>query len=920
MGIMLASTGLPLLRAGALPLLGLVTPGGGGAYELPDPVSSFTYDGVTVTLSVPLPVIYDATGEPVIISTEDSSITAMSPAGSHTDGNGAMIDPISTDSNGQGFEPHAGSSAQGPTKIAPYVGGLNKDPAVAGAIPIAAGSSFSVVKAIRAAGATSGTYKPIDRYVPISVMGSPPPGPGTWLRPPCVGTHDKTWRRVEDVNWGIFQRRTRPSGVVAPGAGLANILAWRVRCVPSWAAVTETTRRTRPAGEPAADGYATVLGREYSLIRLGLHGPENKLSPSTQADQDARTLALWFIKRGLDCIAAARGGEAYGAGAGHHFGYLPDAYMAAFAFRDQDMLDQCYRMRSSTVNLHFWVTANDVGYPVTGNWGTTSGGDELSGLSYQLEDVGVPVWSCDAWADVDGVAPPNFSMSSRKSMNASIMHSYEAATFDPRIREVMDIGMLQDGPGGQSGARALRGGSQEEGPTNIRAAALALVDKIRTWTPYVSQGAGGASATSNAIYDAWRQHVGQTVWTGRPDRCESPATVLFSQGGAAGEIDFDHAGIDYATETVTGRDVGYSLDGKHFVSVDIGTARTHTITGLRHGTAYQCRYRQRSASGNSSWSPNVPLFLNGDPGDAPYSTPRGVVTTQGTSSGAVANASPPRIVHNPYPGVAWPFYEVTPSTCPYETTELVAGLGNWTGGSGALSPTFQWKRKTAGGYNDIPGATAATYSRRPADSGTAVKCTITIGGVSVDTQEAEIPATQTFGPNVLIDTDFTGVWPLEWPALDAAVVTGAATYVHAPGYVSVDGGVGGIFAQKTAAGPSIAIPLTGAAAAGTYGYKVTVSIGERVPPGGSAGSIADHVFQLGTNSGVVKWAQHTFIGSGDTSEKDVATATFSGTFTIGAGAADKSVRALFRNTTRSGGIALGSPGILSLRVEKDWTP
>jgi hypothetical protein len=963
MGIILTSVGLPFLASSGL----IASPARAAGVDLTPPIpepkpepapepepseirllgptSTISFRGVTFTFSNPVRYIESATGEPVVISHADylpsgTTITAITPR-CETDAsgrikNGAMINPvIETNATlpgyGQGFD---GLMGVGPTNdVLAYVPGMNDDPAAPGngSIAIMAGDRMTVVKSVRDA-AISSSSPPAnagstEKYVPLTVMDTLPPSAGTWFRPAAsLGGQQMQWRhRAEDVDAsiaaGVLRNLPAPAGLDRASWFLTNrVQADEMLHLPVWVSGQgDRTRRIQLSKEePVGNAYSRDVARERCLIPCSLH-----IAPATQAEADARRkLAVILAQWGIDIDGARQMGMTFRTGAGQNHGIQTFIFLAAFLLGDEAMLERARLVEGNAINQLWWLREQHVGYPVQWDAGSQGGGRRVCRETYHPTDIGVPEWSVGGWDCLDPKAVISPDLSSN-------MHAlYRDVQFTTQVYELLPVCLLQNGFGrGMTGDAAIRNGAY--GPDNTRSAALAYLDRQMTFEPWTKDGVGGHALLARAMYGSWRDLVaGQPRWTGRPDTPENPADrPEFSTGGAgAGELILALGGINYSTLPVTDRQVQISHDNVQFADVTainagnaLGTKVVGRLAGLRPGVT-NVRWRQRNAAGWSRWTPTWPMSLSTGTDAAKYKAVRNQFTIPGTASGTLTRVVDPALHFNPYPGNQMPYYvPVTGSSDLSQIETLHAGMGYWTGGTGALSATYQWQRSSNNAtWSNIAGATGKSYDRTAADIGNYVRCVVTVNGAAFNTAAGLFPAAQTFdssAANILIKTGFDAMFPYEWPRV--ARTYGNAFEVHLPHFAPAGSPdeKGGIWASKTGTNPWINLLITSDLQAGTYAYKVVASVGQYAAQGNSSAMSAsgNHVLNIWENSSGTVWVSRTI---------PVATAAqpaayeFAGQFSVGGGDAGSTLNVRLQNLANVGGIAGGSPGLLYLEITK----
>jgi len=292
--------------------------------------------------------------------------------------------------------------------------------------------------------------------------------------------------------------------------------------------------------------------------------------------------------------------------------------------------------------------------------------------------------------------------------------------------------------------------------------------------------------------------------------------------GGDGQISWDYTGYDYATETVTRRDMRYSLDGVQWVEeTDVGL--TGSVGGLVQGAPHYCGFRQVSAAGPGAWSLSYPR-------DVPITsgTFRNVATTTGTAADAApSNATTPVVHHKLHP--AWGAHEGNwgplSGSIAVDAVELASGVGYWSGYP-APSFSYQWLRN--GGA--ISGATQQIYTRTAADATASLSCRVTAtndsGSTNGTTPAVTAPPLTVLPSSTLIDTEFRGAFAVDYESEIANIVASGCDAAHRPGDVQQDdatgaySSMGSLGIDKDGAYPSVLLPCQKPADAGTT-YTVT---------------------------------------------------------------------------------------------------
>jgi hypothetical protein len=860
MGIILTSAGLPLLTARGLAAAVPVPVPRPDEVVLLGPVAALTHRGVTIGLSTPLPYFLSANGDPVFVTTSASSITAFPSHPSMPDAqgyqhSGAMKNPSEPqDGDRQGFD--QAMEAPGPSGSYPYDPGLNVDPGANGgaAVPVARGSSFTIVKAVRDGGWKPGAWKSVRKYVVFTFMGSAPPGAGRWFRPP-VSTRAKTYPgRVEDLVLSgpasPLRHLGRPPVVASASACLQDIAARDLVTPPIWNTTAESGRRAQLTGEEPSSGYSASHADDRGKYACALHVDPG---PDQREIEARRELAVVLTQWGIDVDGAHQMGQNHASGAGQWFGYIEFYYIAAFLLGDAAMLGRAQAHRSNAIGQYFWVPETLVGYPTYWHPGSAGGNGGYAGMTYMAEHLGKPEWShepqdAEPLQKVPGGDPRRHS--------ASIYAVYRNTNAGNQAWELIPICLLRNGPSGETGVDAVNGdGLGAKHGVHNRTAALPYLDRAAAFAPVKDTSNYQAEfylGEALLVYDAWRDAIPQPRWTGAPDISASHDLPVF-RAGNSGEIDWSRRDFTqrwtyhYATEPVLERQVGYSLDGIQFVDLSIGRDETRIIGGLRPGTQHWCRWRQRSASGWSPWSETWEQRVNGA---GVYGTDRGVVGSGGAvpaGTEPLVNTVAPALHVKPYPAHEMPYYEPALGDMT-KTARLYAGMGYWTGGAGALGAGYQWQRAQAGDgagegdFSDIAGATGQSYDRQAADSGCRVRCRVTVGGQAVATAPVSFPEAAAYPAGTIVETDFSTFawdWPHIWQAMQAAA--GAFVPKLLPGTQLTPDTSGGIlWFHHNARNPSIAFDLATDAPEGTY--TVVMDYGGGFYPHHSSDRVAEHDF------------------------------------------------------------------------------
>ena len=837
-------------------------------------LTSVTYKGVTFTFDRPVPVGRFVTGEPFALSSESFSITAIDPASSDLEGDGhvghgAMLDPFVESE--QGFDSYIGNSETGAMRHGntPYVESLNVDPAISGPIEIAVDQETTIVKSVRLDSVTDPEqWQTIDKYVPLTTLSVAPPEDAY---PPSSSALQKKLYRRAFVDGSVLRELAMPASFDL------DVETAQSR-VPSdlgqYGSSGEKLRRFRLDRELGMtdNNYSGHIAVPYAQLMILLN--------SGLSSTDRQAIADTVIRFGIQVEGLVGRGwgdlAAVGEGAGQQGAVHPWIYYAAFLLRDAEMLSAAQSMQTSMNGNCFWAGANDVGAPAPSRNG-------VNAQTFFEEMEGMPFLVPDEYGS---------NLDTRYGVIAARISAWETVA----------IMMLQNGPEGVNGAEALLLDGPFE-PSNPAASHLAFIDRYRTWTPYVMS-AYDPGASWRDLYDLVKPLTGVSSWSGVPDQV--PANDRFS--GGDGEVSWDFAGYDYATETVTRRDVRYSLDGIQWIEQE-DVELAGSVSGLAKGVPHFCGFRQASDAGAGAWSLNYPRSEPITSG-----TFRNVVTTTGSDSPAAPNNTvAPAIQRKLYP--AWGAHEgnwgPVGAALGVDEVQLAAGVGYWMGYPAATF-AYQWMRDGVA----ISGATSQVYARTAADANADLSCEVTAinasGSAVASTSSATAPPLTILSASKLVDTTFTGTFAVDYENEIAGITTSGCSAEHSPADVQKDtttgafSNMGSLAISKSGSHPSITFPCQNVAVAGTT-YTVTFeAVLGFVNSGGAkldvlntdGDSVLDGgALELGTND-----AGHTIV-SGTT------------TFTMPAGVSgDLSVQLAV--ATATGGTAGGDARLTRLTIEE----
>ena len=715
--------------------------------------TSVTYDGVTFTFDRAMPVGFfvgpalgaETEGEPFVVSDEAFNITSITPASAVVGGvyqaHGTAKNPSFTTT--QGFDGLLGGGDI--NRATTYATGLNIDPGNSGNIAVSLGEKASFVKSVRRTGITDpDDMQPISKYIVLTTLDAAPPAGA--VRPGMSGTSKPILKR-SDV---VFVA----SDFAAPGSwsGFAAVKSLTADHHGIFCNSGERQRKFRLDNVigTTTSGYSANIIDEYAQFLLYLNA-------SGTSETDRQFIIDRVLVWGADIETRADEGDGFGneandfgargSGAGQ-WGNVWLWPMASAALRkDAALHSKIIAQDFQPVGNGFWAASDDIGQAADGKWG-------ISGQTYFDEHLAWPHIEPDEFGSHHGA---------RYVWAGGKIVAWEQAA----------ILAFSQGPAGKASGEAmiLNGGSDNS--TNQRAGAKAWVSRYRTWQPTVSS-ADSVGGGFSDLFDTLVTDGLLTPWTGIPDQPPHGSADLgyfTTNGNGAIQLDVP-AGFDYATETITQRDLRYSLDGVQWVvSSNIGTL-PYTESGLLQGVDHWMGWRQTSASGASPWSGNYPWNQPVDDGDT-----REVLATTGTE-GAIApdytGGTAPIVNQRTYSGWAFETWEPAPSTFAFDELLLSAGVGYPSAGGVPTSYTYLWST----------GATTKQYSLTASDLSTAVTCEVTAtnasGSAAVTTAAITVPALGALDAGVLFQSEFDVDYMLRYETerLAATVTNGTAVFSY----------------------------------------------------------------------------------------------------------------------------------------------
>ncbi len=842
-----------------------------------------TDNGVTFNFDRAMPVGSFVTGEQFVVSDQAFNITSITPASAQTNSaqaNGTMKDPYVTNAGPQGFDEFMDSPS--PVTLV-YNTSANVDPGnTATSIAISLGEETTLVKSVRRASVTTDNeWQTIEKYVPLTVLSTSPPV-GTF-QPSMSGT-TKTLYNVSDIDLTVFRSLTLPSPFTQTPA---EILADLPLDPGNYGMNGEYIRRMRldaTAGHGlSTSNYAADIARAYGEACMVMHS--DAYSDAQKQDLLYRLITWGIQLEGLDDRGWSGIGSV-GGGAGQSFGWASYYYLTAFALQSSTMLAKVLAVSQPADNCEYIINATIDTAP-----GRTNSGDK--GTPFFPEHENFPF----CWPEVD--------------IGSQFFGRYSFIAAFGMLWDYAPIALLQNGPASETGFSARNAGAY--GAANNNSAVWAMNDRTITIDPWAATSRPPES-TASVFWRDIVQPVGvYTHWTGVPDMLhQGNDPAYYGDNGdfftaTSGGYSWDFSGFDYATETKTGRAFRYSLDGTQWIT-DTGVSDTDSVSGLLPSTEHMLSFRWQSASGWGAWLPNYKVQA-----DATASGVPNVISTTGAQSATTPSFTVNPTIHSKIkdnwgnnPGN----WEPAPTTLGVDQVELKCGQGYV---NGADNPTFTylWKRN-----GSSLGVTTQTYTRVAADAGADITCTITPtngagGGSPYTTGAVTAPALTTLPAGTLIDTNFRGAFAVDYATEFAAATTNNATATHTPGgsISQVGMNVGYVRADKTGSAPSMTMPLQNSAVAGTT-YDITAQVITTFPSFGTLGFEGTLTLSIRNATGTVFWFDQ-FNPSANSTE-DIQ--DFVDSFSVGGGETDLDFFVRMENSSGSGGIDGGDPGVSLLTI------
>lgn len=750
--------------------------------------NTYTYNGLTGTLSRAAPVGYFDGGQPFILSTgADYTITSTGIDSAVLDGyqaQGAMENPyienvgfVTHGLGDQGFDAMWAAMNDGQSR-APYLAGVNINPAVAGPILVVSGSAKTIVQSVRLAGKTIANYPMINRFVPLTILPEAPPVGS--IRPAQCSVVKEVVLNMNTFTDAGFANIAPVAGFPTFAAALARYTRdanhYRIRADPLNAAETQNT-----GVAPMDTNYSAYLARALMDLIIVCHFNTTTLAQRQQAAEMIGTHATDVLGE------TERFGSKYAAGAGQH--HLTQSYLlaAAYMFGSTRMYNAALNMWSNMMDQSIRFTADVVGRKTA--WPSTYGVNELPilkemvGQAHFRLNQNVPVWGADA----------------------SVRARYYDVSSAGRIPEILAV-MLFNAVGSiPAGYVAITQGSG----LNDRTSLIDMFDNemARGNNKFVNQ---GPETRHVALYNAVRASIPvprQTrvlqpvTWTGVTPR-STAALSRFTPVANGLAWNFADQTV-LANPPATQLKLATSQDNVWFEpwqTVALSGSRTDLPPGTPSWT------KVALSNGTQDGPPTITQpTQTGDPD-------QGYVLTGGAATGTPANISPPEIMYREYPATDLNICVNAGSVFPTGRSDIYVGAGKWSGNiSAGFTKDVQTGPSDTGPWTDAGTVVASRYPMVPADPGRWIRPKVTVGGVTAYGSPVQIPALPVLPAGTIFRSDFDGLFGVRYAAslsgMTANSSGGTATHKPDYGWGSTGATPGGVVLVKNGAFARLGVPV-----------------------------------------------------------------------------------------------------------------
>jgi hypothetical protein len=723
--------------------------------------------GVTWTFNQPQPVAYSCLGEPVVIRQSGARVVSTNPASAAITGgfdHGVVRNPFNAGGSSgagteQGWDPRYATSPSATQRV-PYDVNLNIDPAKTGA-PITL-EEATYVKAVRRS-SRSGNQGHVERYSYLSVVNHHPPA--GFFRPSAAKAGKDTRWKESDVNYNVLRNLANVPDMIDWATAEENTHprqfrnGWRGEQLRSLDTDNQQNWKTQDGST-----YSAQQGQHRGYAYLKLH--------TTATPAQKRDVMLRLIQVGLDRLGEWERGWRGSSGEGQHHGYLFPCYLAAFALGSRDLLERAQTIRANLYQMGF-ITESAIGYAP--GWPTNGSGDQRRWNGWIApEFLGLP------WLHTNGrPRRPGFTFAPTTTQR------YLGVASGTNILELFAICLLQNGPGGISGAEAwlnANGGNGQLNQTNDQLAAIWFMDLYPLWQHMLS---------SNTI-TAWsRNFITQNrnvIGVPRPTHLP-PLRFETHTNSVEGLLSATSGGFSYNISStkwalperpVTRQDIRYSQDGGVQFVDRMNSAATGSFSGLTV-SEHLVQVRNWNENGHRGWSDNYQysdLNWSSHQGNRMAVTPTGNPAVSAPRQTVAPKLYVPRI-----PKTTQPDYEEAPNPLLASQVVIAAGGGYF---SGHPAPQRQY-RKLRNGVPVGSGAWQDSHrfdiEREDIGKNVAVEVRVfnSAGQTFATTNAVTIPAVPDLAAGVNFECGFGPEFRLWYPAVWSSITTSSsAEATHEP--------------------------------------------------------------------------------------------------------------------------------------------
>ena len=256
------------------------------------------------------------------------------------------------------------------------------------------------------------------------------------------------------------------------------------------------------------------------------------------------------------------------------------------------------------------------------------------------------------------------------------------------IMETMAVALLQNGPGGISGADWLA----SVGLGHL----INVMDDFHTVDPAFGGGPRYSTDLRNA-YNALRPSL-SAITNGRPFQNRTGLNTAITNGFRS-----NFTGYNYSRVAVTDRQSRLSLDRRWGPTwTGRSTTTQDTTTGVLLGVPQWEQTRQVNAADAGLWSS---IYPNEQNNATLIDTPEPQITPIGSAGTTTpVNSHTPKILIRPYSAhSALRLEEFAGSTLPVHSRQLYGSVGYWFGGGAPVSFNYKFQEDIATVWTDIAG-------------------------------------------------------------------------------------------------------------------------------------------------------------------------------------------------------------------------